>query len=91
MVFRDGHHVVALLLELLPTDTAGKIARIEDALDPVELAVTALRVFLLETETLGQKSEDLVIGLGLAQRLDALLLQDDETVVDLVELVGAVA
>jgi len=53
--------------------------------------VTALGVFLLETETLGQKSEDLVIGLGLAQRLDALLLQDDETVVDLVELVGAVA
>ncbi len=53
----------------------------EEALDPVEVGEAALGVDVAETEAVGQEREDLVVGLRLAERLDALLLEDDEPVV----------
>ena len=56
----------------------GRSLACEDALDPVELGVAALGVDVADAELAGQPREDLVVGLALAQRLDALLLEHDE-------------
>ena len=46
-------------------------------------SVMPFRVIGAEAEPLGQREEDVVVGLRFAQRLDAFVLQHDDAVVDL--------
>ena len=88
VVFGEGHDVVALLLELLPGDDLGQVGGVEHSLTQsssflppsVKMSPTPSRV--------ADHGEDLVVGLGLAQRLDALLLQGDHPVVGLLVASG---
>ncbi len=84
------HHVVALLDEVVPGGDRGQVGGVERGLDPVEF-VAAHGVHAFQAEAGGDTAEDLVVGLGLAQRLDGLVLQRDDAVVAHLRAVGHVA
>ncbi len=83
VVFGEGHDDVALLLELLPGDDLGQVGGVEVVLDPLVLVLAAHGEDRADAQPLREHGEDVVVGLGFAQRLDALLLQHDHAVVGL--------
>ena len=62
----------------------------EEPLDPVDL-VDAFGELVGEAKPLADLVEDLVVGLGFPERLDALVLEDDDAVVELLLAVMPVA
>ena len=73
--------VVALLVEGLPVERLGQVGAVVERLGPVDLGLAAVGELVEDAELRGQVGEDLVVGLGLPERLDALLLTDDDAVV----------
>ena len=69
----------------------GQVGGVEVRLAPVVLVHAALGEHVAHAHALGHGGEDVVVRLALAERLDALLLEDDHAVVGLVVVVRDVA
>ena len=95
---RHGNDVVALVGELVPGHGLGHVGGVEVVLHPVELGLAAHGERAPHSKTLRQPLEDRVVGLGVPQRLDALLLEHNDSVVgeqirirDVARAVGSLA
>jgi len=76
--------LIALLQKVLPAHELREVGRIENALAPIELGAASLREQGTQSQARQNIQEYLVIRLRLAQGLDAFVLHDHRTVIDLI-------
>src|SRR6185295_19253384 len=90
LLFLRRHHEVALTNELLPRDVLRQIRALELPFDPAELA-DAFGEVGREPEPLADLLKDPEVRLRFAERLDALVLENDDAMVQLLLAVIRVA
>src|SRR5690606_27111535 len=82
LFWRD--HEVALFAEILPADVLRHVTGIKHPFDPIKFTA-AFGEHCAQAQSLKNSAEYLVVGLGLPQGLDALVLQGNNAVIHTVE------